>query len=42
MGHARPSVTLDVYSHEFAVVQQRDNIASKLKDAFSGILTAPR
>jgi integrase len=41
MGHARPSITLDVYSHEFAAVQNRDNIASRLTDAFSGILAAP-
>jgi integrase len=40
MGHARPSITLDVYSHEFAAVQHRDNIASKLTSAFSGILVA--
>jgi integrase len=40
MGHARPSITLDVYSHEFATVQHRENIASKLTDAFSGILAA--
>jgi integrase len=40
MGHARPSITLDVYWHEFAAVQHRDNIASKLTNAFSGILVA--
>jgi integrase len=40
MGHARPSITLDVYSHEFAAVQHRDNIALKLTNAFSGILVA--
>ena len=38
MGHARPSITLDIYSHEFAVVQHRDNVASKLADAFGGIM----
>jgi integrase len=40
MGHARPSITLDVYSHEFAAVQHRDSIASRLTDAFGGILDA--
>jgi integrase len=40
MGHARPSVTLDVYSHEFAAVQHRASIQSRLSDAFGGILTA--
>jgi integrase len=38
MGHARPSITLDVYSHDFAAVQHRDDIALKLTDAFGGIL----
>jgi hypothetical protein len=42
MGHARPSITLDIYSHEFAAVQHRDSVASKLTDAFSGILVAHR
>ena len=30
MGHARPSITLDVYSHEFAAVQHRHTIALQL------------
>ncbi len=38
MGHARPSIRLDIYSHEFAAVQHRDSVASKLTDAFGGIL----
>ena len=38
MGHARPSTTVDVYSHEFAGVQHRDSVASRLTDAFSGLL----
>jgi integrase len=38
MGHARPSITLDIYSHEFAAVQHRDSVASKLTSAFAGIL----
>jgi integrase len=40
MGHARPSITLDIYSHEFAAVQHRDSVASKLSEAFAGILVA--
>jgi len=40
MGHARPSITLDIYSHEFAAVQHRDSVASKLGEAFSGILVS--
>ena len=42
MGHARPSITLDVYSHEFAAVQHRDSIATKLTAAFGGIVPARR
>lgn len=38
MGHARPSITLDIYSHEFSAVQHREIVASKLTDAFSGIV----
>jgi integrase len=40
MGHARPSVSLDVYSHEFAAVQHQASIAAKLGVAFGGILGA--
>ncbi len=39
MGHARPSITLDVYSHEFAAVQHQASVAAKLDDAFGGILS---
>jgi hypothetical protein len=38
MGHARPSITLDIYSHEFAAVQHRESIAETLGAAFAGIL----
>jgi integrase len=40
MGHARPSITLGIYSHEFAAVQHHDSVASKLADAFGGILVS--
>jgi integrase len=40
MGHARPSISLDVYSHEFAAVQHRENIEARLMAAFGGILSA--
>jgi len=42
MGHARPSITLDVYSHEFAVVQHQESIAGKREGAFGGILDVHR
>jgi integrase len=42
MGHARPSITLDIYAHEFAAVQHRDSVASKLSEAFSVILDNPQ
>jgi integrase len=38
MGHARPSITLDIYSHEFAAVQHRDSIEARLTEAFGGII----
>jgi integrase len=37
MGHARPSITLDI-SHEFAEVQHRYSIAARLSEAFGGIV----
>jgi integrase len=40
MGHARPSITLDVYSHEFAAVQHRESVEARLTHAFSGLLVA--
>jgi integrase len=38
LGHARPSVTLDIYAHEFEEVRGRDEIADKLSAAFAGLL----
>ena len=40
LGHARPSVTLDIYAHEFEEARGRDGISDKLTAAFSGILDA--
>jgi hypothetical protein len=38
MGHSRPSVTLDVYSHELEEAQHADDVGAKLTAAFGGIL----
>jgi hypothetical protein len=38
VGHARPSITLDVYAHEFEQAQHADDVAAKLTAAFGGIL----
>jgi integrase len=38
MGHARPSVTLDLYAHQFAAVQHRGRIEARLSEAFGGII----
>ena len=38
LSEACQSITLDIYSHEFAAVQHRDSVASKLTSAFAGIL----
>jgi integrase len=34
MGHARPSITLDIYPHEFEEARGRDDIAHRLNAAF--------
>jgi len=38
LGHARPSITLDIYAHDFEDARGRDDIADKLSAAFSGLL----
>jgi integrase len=38
LGHARPSITLDVYSHEFEEVEHADDVSDKLSAAFAGVL----
>jgi hypothetical protein len=38
LGHARPSITLDVYAHEFEQAQHADDVSSKLTAAFGGII----
>jgi Phage integrase family len=38
LGHARPSVTLDVYAHEFEQAQHAEDVREKLTAAFGGIL----
>jgi integrase len=38
MGHARPSITLDVYAKEFEQAQHADDVADKLTAAFGGVL----
>ena len=37
-GHARPSIALDVYAHEFEQAQHAEDVTSKLTAAFGGIL----
>jgi integrase len=39
LGHARPSVTLDVYAYEFEQAPNADDVTEKLTAAFGGILT---
>jgi integrase len=36
LGHARPSITLDIYAHEFEEARGRDDIVDRLMAAFSG------
>jgi integrase len=39
LGHARPSVTLDVYAHEFEQIQHTEDVQEKLTTAFGGIIS---
>jgi integrase len=39
MGHSRPSITLDTYSHEIEEAQHADDVAEKLTAAFGGVIT---
>jgi integrase len=34
MGHARPSITLDIYAHEFEEARGKDDIVERLTAAF--------
>jgi integrase len=38
LGHAKPSITLDVYSHEFEQARHADDVQAKLTASFGGIL----
>jgi integrase len=38
LGHARPSITLNIYAHEFEQAQHADDVSAKLTAAFGGIL----
>jgi hypothetical protein len=38
LGHSRPSVTLDVYSHDFEQAHHSDAVGEKLTAALGGIL----
>jgi integrase len=40
LGHARPSITLDVYAHDFAAARQWDDVGERLAAAFDGLLPA--
>jgi integrase len=38
LGHARPSITLDIYAREFEQAQHGDDVAAKVTATFGGIL----
>jgi hypothetical protein len=38
MGHARPSITLDVYVHEFESGQRRGKVNEHLLSALGGLI----
>jgi integrase len=38
LGHARPSITMDLYVHEFETVQRRDQVGERLAAALGGLV----
>jgi len=38
LGHARPSITMDLYVHEFETAQRRDQVGERLAAALGGLV----
>jgi hypothetical protein len=39
MGHARPSITSDLYVHEFDTARRREQVSDRLAAALGGLIT---
>ena len=40
MGHARPSITMDLYVHEFETARRREQVSDRLVAALGGVIPA--
>ena len=38
LGHARPSITMDLYVHEFETARRRDQVGERLAAALGGLV----
>ena len=38
MGHARPSITMDLYVHEFETARRREQVSDHLAAALGGLI----
>jgi integrase len=38
MGHARPSITMDLYVHEFETARRREQVSDRLTAALGGLV----
>jgi len=38
MGHARPSITMDLYVHEFETARRREQVSGHLAAALGGLI----
>ena len=40
MGHARPSITMDLYVHEFETARRREQVSDRLTAALGGLIAS--
>jgi integrase len=38
LGHARPSITMDLYAHEFETARRREQVGERLATALGGLI----
>ena len=42
MGHARPSITMDLYVHEFETARRREQVTDRLTAALGGLIESDK
>jgi integrase len=42
MGHARPSITMDLYVHEFETARRREQVSERLTAALGGLVESDK